>query len=70
MRRKWVVSSDGDYVIGNLQFLRKHVLPHCVGREQEAYDTLRGLILSGAAIHSKRFSLGDVQQAFCDTALR
>ena len=62
--------SDGDDVFGNVQFLRKHALPHCVGREQEAYDTLRGLTLPSTVIHGKCFSLGDVQQAFGDTVQR
>ena len=62
--------SDDDDVRVNVQVLRKHVLSHCVGREQEAYDALRGLPLSGAVIHGKRCSHGDVQQAFGDSVQR
>ena len=61
------VGDDGVVVIGNVQFLRKHVVPRCVGNEQQCYDVLRGLALSGTVIHGKCFSLVDIQQAFGDT---
>ena len=59
---------DGVVVVdGNVQFLRKHVAPGCVGKEQQCYDVLKGLALSGTAIHGKCFSLEDIQQALGDT---
>ena len=61
------VGGVGVDVIGNVQFLRKHVVPRCAGNEQQCYDIIRGFALSGTAIHGKCFSLVDLQQAFGDT---
>jgi hypothetical protein len=61
------VAGVGVDVIGTVQLLRKYVVPHCVGKEQQHYDVLRGLALSGTAIHGKCVSRVDIQQAFGDT---
>ena len=64
------VSPSDDDVPGNVQFFRKHVLPYCIGFEQQTYGTLRGLALAGAVIHGKYFFLGDVLQAFGESVQR
>ena len=53
-----------DEVMGNVEFLRAHVLPKTVGREQLFFDHLQAFAVSGMVIHDRLFSLSDVHQAF------
>ena len=54
--------------IGNVEFLRKHVLPYVGGRELQYLDGLRRL--AGTVVHDRRIFLSVIQPAFADLGAR